>query len=141
MNMCKVLLAIVGSLALSITLADARPQLATPSIGWIKPSDLQCEPNSDHICSVKERVCCGPLSFTFPSPTSTKPKYQVLDGTELVILDDGGNDLFYHKDKAKGRVEVAIVISSEWSDEGKLHPIQPCQLKEDEESPPLVSLA
>jgi hypothetical protein len=106
MGMRKCLLAIVATLVLSITSAHARPQLHTQSIGWINPADLQCEATSDHICAVKADSTSTAL--TFASPTSDKSKYRVLDRTELVILDDRGNDLFYHKDKSKGRVEVAI---------------------------------
>jgi hypothetical protein len=140
MKMRKCLLATVAVLALVGT-ASARPQLTTPSIGWIDVSDITCEPTSDHICVVKNPA----PAFTYTDPATTirlnendvdadqRRKYQVISGTELIILNDQGNDLFYHPEEAKGRVEVAIVIPSDWDErpghEGKLRPDKNCHLK------------
>lgn len=125
----------------------ARPQLHTESIGWINPSDIECEATSDHICVGKEFACgyCATFAFTFTDPVSGSENYQVHGGTLQVILDDRGNDLFYHSEKSKGRVEVAIVIPSDWDDrrghEAELRPDKPCRLKTSGNVPPIVSLS
>jgi hypothetical protein len=103
-------------------------------------SDITCEPTSDHTCVVKAL-----LAFTYTDPATTiqlnengvdadqLAKYQVRGQTELIVLDDRGNDLFYHPEEAKGRVEVAIVIPADWDKrpghEGKLRPDKPCHLQ------------
>jgi hypothetical protein len=59
-------------------------------------------------------VTVDPLPLHSQTRVSGREKYQVRGGTKLVILDDRGNDLFYHSDESKGRVEVAIVIPADW---------------------------
>jgi hypothetical protein len=85
------------------------------------------------------------LAVTFTDAVSGRKKYQVQGGTILDILDDRGNDLFYHKDKSKGRVEVAIIIPADWDErpghEGELRPDKPCSLKTSGDNPPIVSLS
>jgi hypothetical protein len=144
----KLFFAVVMTTALvfGAPFAHARPQLTTPSIGWIDVSDITCKPTSDHTCVVKDSPCyegdyrpdqklrsCMPLMFTYADPTRDHKKYQVDLGTELIILNDRGNDLFYHPEEAKGRVEVAIVIPSDWDQrpghEGQLRPDKQCRLK------------
>jgi hypothetical protein len=45
----------IGLLLLAgISVAFARPQLHTESIGWVEKSDIYCEQTSDHICVVKK---------------------------------------------------------------------------------------
>ena len=143
--MKKLLLATAIVLGLA-TSASSRPQLHTQSIGWIDVSDITCDPTSDHTCVVKDSPCyeghyrpdqklrpCMPLMFTYADPTRDHKKYQVHLGTELIILNDRGNDLFYHPAEAKGRVEVAIVIPSDWDQrpehESQLRPDKNCRLK------------
>jgi hypothetical protein len=109
------------------SMANARPQLHTASIGWINPGSVACEANTDHICTVKSQ------SNTFTSQQSGQTKYQVSAGTELVVVNWGrGNDhvtidaentyVFFK------RVEVAIVIPADWGEDGNLHPTDPCHL-------------
>jgi hypothetical protein len=133
---------LLGTLAAATLLATvpamARPQLHTASIGWMEPGDLTCEPTSDHTCTVNK-----PMAWTLAEPLTDKNKYRVRGGTELVILNDGGNDLFYHTDdKADaGNVEVAIVIPADWGKDHELHPLKSCHLKTSGKFPPIVSLA
>jgi hypothetical protein len=55
-------------------------------------------------------VCGEGNLWTFTDAVLDRKRYRVHLGTKLIILDDRGNDLFYHADESKGRVEVAIVI-------------------------------
>lgn len=123
--------AIVSTLSLAAPCAQARPQLATPSIGWIDVSDITCVPTSDHTCVVKDSPFT--YQFTYADPSSDQKKYRVRSGTELDVLDDRGNELFYHADEAKGRAKVAIIIPSDWDQrpghEGRQRPEKPCHLK------------
>ena len=139
--MKKSFLAIAALLCL-ITVTSARPQLYTQSIGWINPSDIECEATSDHMCVVKE---FKDFAVTFTDAVSDKKRYRVHGGTELVILDDRGNDLFYHSDESKVRVEVAIVIPADWDQrpghEGRLRPDKPCHLNKIGNYPSIVSLS
>jgi hypothetical protein len=121
----KILLAAVAALALATGPTLARPQLATASIGWIELEYITCEATSDHVCTVNEDL----VWTTAAASMTDENKYRVRKGTELVILDDGGNDLFYHADEAKGRVEVAIVIPADWDRHGNLQPTKKCHLK------------
>jgi hypothetical protein len=122
------LLVTVAVLAMVGT-ASARPQLASPSIGWIDVSDITCEPTSDHTCVVKDS-----LALTYVDQSSAQKTYQVLGGTVLDILNARDDqDLAYHPEETKGRVEVAIIIPSDWDQrpghESKLRPDKLCHLK------------
>jgi hypothetical protein len=112
-----------------VSVASARPQLHTESIGWIEKSDIYCEQTSDHICVVKTS-----LAYTWAEPATDEEKYKVRSGTELIILDEQ-ND----------RAEVAIVIPGDWDQreghEGELRPYAPCHLKKTGKTPQVVSLS
>jgi len=143
-----VLAAIMLGIA-SATPATARPQLHTPSIGWISPNDIKCEPTSDHTCVVRKDIGFAytstkwqPYEFSGTPDPESKPLYRVNGGTVLVILDSKGSDLFSTTAyDAKGDVEVAIVIPADWGKDNELHPIRKCGLKKQGKSPPIVSLS
>jgi hypothetical protein len=90
-------------------------------------------------------VTVDPLPLHSQTRVSGREKYQVRGGTKLVILDDRGNDLFYHSDESKGRVEVAIVIPADWDQrpghKSELRSDKPCHLKKSSNFPPIVSLS
>ena len=128
--------------------AIARPQLHTASIGWISPKDITCEPTSDHTCFVREDLDFAytstkwkPYEYSGTPDPEAKPLYRVKAGTELLILDSRGSDLFYDAGHAKGDVEVAIVIPADWGKDDELHPIRKCQLKTHGSFPQIVSLS
>jgi hypothetical protein len=145
--MKKLLLFVVCALlVIAVFPASARPQLATPSIGWIEPSDIECPITSDHTCFVKKDA------YTWTDQTGSIHKYRVKAGTDLDILNEGKhNEGSYPKDydsnpNAGGyvhhrRVEVGIIIPADWDSNGNLKAFKPCHVKAEGQFPPIVSLA
>jgi hypothetical protein len=145
----KRLLIALAALAIAMSPALARPQLYTQSIGWINPSDIDCPITSDHKCVVTKQG----LAYTWETQRGMVHKYRVEAGTELIILDEGqDNEGRYPKDYDKGggysgyvhdkRVEVAIVIPSDWDSKNEeLVPDLPgCHLIKYGNSPQIVML-
>ena len=132
----------------SATPAAARPQLHTPSIGWISPNDIICADTSDHTCIVRKDIGFAytstkwqPYEYSGTPDPEAKPLYRVNGGTVLIVLDYRGSQLSDPAYDAKGDVEVAIVIPAEWGKDNELQPIRKCGLKTRGKFPPIVSLS
>jgi hypothetical protein len=147
--LAMVALVIATSVCLTAT-AFARPQLFTPSIGWIEPGAIICEETSDHICVVTETS----YADTFETSATDQVKYRVRAGTELKTLNfikqdkegievrEAAGHMFYD---IRNRVEVAIIIPADWDTrpghEGALRPLKRCHLKTEGKYPAIVSLS
>jgi hypothetical protein len=127
--------------------AHARPQLSTPAIGWLDPSDIRCYATSDHMCEVTEGCGdCSVFAFVWADQHSVRQKYRIAAKTPLVIVsegkdnkstDDDGQGFTYEK-----RVQVAIVMDSDWDGNGHVVPSSPgCHLTTEGKFPPIVSVA
>jgi hypothetical protein len=131
-----------------VTAAQARPQIWTSSIGWIDPSDIECIATSDHTCTVKDFSDREPLAYVHANQSGHSYRYRIRAGTEIKVINDGINneptfESQNNENHWKKRVEVAIVIPSDWGKDGEIHPITPCHLitsKVGKAAPPIVEL-
>jgi hypothetical protein len=127
-------LAVAFALVLGLaSAAHARPQIWTQSIGWIDPSDIECISTSDHTCTVKDFSDREPLAYIHTSQSGNSYRYRIRAGTEIKVINDGINneptfDSRNNESYWTKRVEIAIVIPSDWGKDGEIHPIKPCHL-------------
>ena len=142
------LLATAAVMMVATTLSVcARLQLSTPAIGWLDPSDIRCFHTSDHTCVVTEGCGdCSAFAFVWADQYSMRQKYRIVAKTPILVMDEGkdnketedtGDGFTYDK-----RVKVALVIDSDWDDNGHVVPTAPgCHLATEGKFPPIVSVA
>jgi len=115
------------------TVTHARPQILTNSTGWIDPSDVECPETSDHTCTVKDLSDREPLAYVYTNQSGNSFRYRIRAGTEIKVVNDGIHneptfDSQSNENHWTKRVEIAIVIPSDWGKDGEIHPIKPCRL-------------
>jgi hypothetical protein len=144
----KLLLTGITALFLATGTAHARPQMHTPAIGWIDPSDIRCFATSDHICEVTMGCGdCSAIAFIWVDQHGMRRKYRIVAKTQLVVLDAGKDNVTMNENDHGDftfvkRVKVAIVIDADWdNNNGQLVPTVPgCRLTTEGKFPPIVSV-